>query len=153
MDFPVIQGRRFSWPSVELKSFGQIYTGYTSINWKQGVKSTKVMAAGAYPVGRTLGEYEASGDIEWLVQDAQLFKAMLAARHPTGSYALVPFDLALTMSEDAKTDTITLVQCRIEEEDVGASRGPDAITEKWTLSIMWILKNGLRMLSPEDAGR
>lgn len=150
----ILNGRRFSWASIEAKFDGLIYTGITAINWKQSLKSAKVPGFGIYPIGRTAGEYEAEADAEWLLQDLNDFRKKLAAKAPSGSYAFVEFDIVAQYDNGVDAvHTVKLVKCRFEEEDNSNSKSADGTTEKVSLSVMFIEKDGLRMVSAADAGR
>jgi hypothetical protein len=148
-----INGRRFSHASLEAKLDGDVYRGFKSINWKQSMKPTKVMADGPMPVGRTLGEYEAEADCEMLLQNATALRKSLAAKAEDGiSYGLVEFDILCYFSEGASDPVheVKLVGCRWESEDNSTAQGPDALVEKIGLSVMWIEKDGLRLYAPPD---
>ncbi len=153
-DFPVIQGRRFAWASAESKHDGINYTGIKSISWKQSLKSAKVPGHGIYPIGRTSGEYEAEAEVEWYTQDLMVFRKALAAKAPNGSYAFQEFETIVQFDNSVDAvHTVKLVRCRFEDEDGSTAVGGDPTTEKVKLSVMWIEKDGLRMVSEADAGR
>lgn len=153
-DFPVINGRRFSWASAESKHDGVIFTGIKSVSWKQSLKSAKVPGHGIYPIGRTSGEYEAEAEVEWYTQDLNAFRKAMAAKAPNGSYAFQEFETLVQFDNTVDgVHTVKLVRCRMEEEDASTAVGGDATTEKVKYSVMWIEKDGLRMVSAADAGR
>lgn len=146
-DFPVINGRRYSWASIEAKLDGQVYTGIRSIDWDQELAPEKVKAKGALPRGRTKGEYDANASIEWLKHDADYFRSVLAATDP--SYATVEFEIVVQFAE-AEGDpvsTVVLELARVMKETESNAQGSAApAVEKWDLSIMRIKKNGLYMV-------
>ncbi len=153
-DFPIINGKRYSWASVESKHDGINYTGIKSISYKQSLKSEKVLGHGIYPIGRTAGEYEAEAEVEWLIQDLMVLRKALAAKAPNASYAFQEFETLVQYDNGVDpVHTVKLVRCRFEDEDANPAQGGDATTEKIKLSVMWIEKDGLRMVSAEDAGR
>lgn len=151
-DAVTVNGRYLSFASAEAKCDGQVYSGIKGLNFKQSLKSKKVKGRGPYPKGRTRGDYEAEGSIEFLKEYAKAFRDALAAKNK--SYGLVEFDVLLYFSESKldPTHEVKLVSCRVEDEDEGHAQGSDELSEKWSLSVMWIEKDGKRMLSPEDAG-
>ncbi len=151
-DAVTVNGRYLSFASAEAKLDGQVHSGIKALNYKQSLKSKKVKGRGPYPKGRTKGDYEAEGSIEMLKEWARAFRLALAAKNK--SYGLVEFDVLVYFSESPTDPTheVKLVGCRIEDEDEGHAQGSDELVEKIALSVMWIEKDGLRMLSPEDAG-
>lgn len=153
-DSPVINGRHYSYASAEINLDGLVYKGITSINFKESLKPTKVVAGGVYPQGKTRGEYNADADLEMLIQHANAFRAALAAKHPNGSYALVEFPVLIYFSEaeGEPVHEVKIVNCRWQDTDNSNSKGPDPSVEKIVLCPDWIERDGLRMLAPADAG-
>jgi phage tail tube protein FII len=148
-----INGRKYSWASLEVQLDGLIFQGITSLNYKQSLTPAKVGGQGVYPLDATVGEYEAEGDMEMNRKDADALRAALAAKTVNGSYALAEFDAVAQFDDGTQVQTDKLVRCRIKEEDSQNARSSDASMEKIGLHVMWIEKNGRRMLAPEDAGR
>lgn len=150
MNYPVINGRRYSWASVAIKLRGQEYTGIKSINYKDSLKPTKVMGVGPFQRGRTKGVYEASGDMELFLQDAAHFRKALAEEN--ASYGLVEFDVLVQFTENDEDPVVEhkVVKCRWAEVDNSNSQGADATTEKASLDVTWIERDGLCLLAPED---
>lgn len=145
---PTLNGRRLSGLSIRAKFDTNIFTGFTGLNYKQSLKSAKVAGNEVIAVGRTRGEYEASGDFEMMLEHANILRSALAAKDPTGSYGLVEFDIEAFFEEDAVSHHVVLRKCRWEEEDNSNKRGTEGSTEKVTLSILWIEKDGLRLYNP-----
>lgn len=153
-DFPIINGRHFSYASAEIKLDGQTYTGITAINFKEELKPVPVVGTGVYTQGDTKGEYTCSADLEMHLQAATAFRHALAAKHPNGSYALVRFPVLVYFSEgpDDPIHEVKIVNCRWQGSDNGNAKSPDPSIEKVTLHPWWLEKDGLRMLAPADAG-
>jgi hypothetical protein len=153
-DFPVINGRHFSFASAEIKLDGVSYTGITSINWKEELKPTKVQGTGVYPLGETKGEYSCEADLEMHLQTANALRAALAAKDPNGSYALPRFQVLVYFSEGGEDPVheVKLQNCRFSSADNSNSQGADASMEKIGLYVRHIERDGLRMLAFADAG-
>jgi hypothetical protein len=148
VETPTLNGRRLSGLSIRAKFDGQTFTGFSALNYKQSLKSQKVTGNTVIAEGRTGGEYEASGDFEMILEHANILRAALAAKDPNGSYGFVEFDIEAFFEEDVAAHHVVLRKCRWEEEDNAYKRGTDGATEKVTLSVMWIEKDGLRLYNP-----
>lgn len=149
----VINGRKYSWASIEAKVDGLVYKGISEISYKQSLKPAKVGGQGVYPLDRTVGDYEAEGNFTMTIADIEALRAALAAKAPNNSYGLTEFDILIQFDDGVKVHTHKLVRCRMAVEDDGHKRSSDPITEKVDVDVMWIEKDTFRMLAPEDAGR
>ncbi len=141
--YPLVNGNYHAFASIEVKTAdGNIYTGVKAVNYKNSLKPTKVRGTNAEPIGRTRGDYDAEGDVEFYEQQGHQFLQALG-----NGYGEKPFDMTVTFSETG-LDTIQhqLIGCRIEEVDSSNSQSTDASTIKFTLNVMKIKMDGLEML-------
>lgn len=147
--YPLVNGNYHAFASVEVKaSDGNIYIGVKGVNFKDSLKPTKVRGTNAEPIGRTRGDYDSEGDIEFYEQQGHQFLQALG-----NGYKEKSFDVFVTFSETG-LDTIQhqLIGCRIEEVDSSNAQGTDASTLKFTLNIMKIKFDGLEsMITPLQA--
>lgn len=149
----LINGRKYSWASLEVQHDGLTYKGITSLNYKQSLEPQKVPGYGIYPLDRTTGEYSAEGDMEMSLADIEALRTNLAAKTANGSYGLQEFDIVASFDDGSTVHTHKLVRCRFKEEDNQNARSADPTKEKIGLDVMWIEKNGRRMVALEDVGR
>lgn len=154
-EFPVVNGRHYSWASAEINIDGQVYTGITSINYKEELKPSLVEGTGVYPQGDTRGVYTCSADMEMTLHAANALRAALSAKQENGSVGLVRFAVLVYFAEgpDDPTHEVKIVNCRWQGADNSNAKGSaDASLEKVTLHPWWLEKDGTRLLAPADAG-
>jgi hypothetical protein len=118
-----------------------VLRGIKAINFKDGLKPKFVRGTSVAPIGRTRGEYEASGSIELYIEE---FKLLQFALTPGGAgFMEIPFDITINyaiLTSDAAI-TETLQACRITEADQSYSLSDEALVVKCSLSIMQVLRN------------
>jgi hypothetical protein len=148
--YPLINGVRHSWASVELKVGGQIIYGVKSINYSR--KRTRVMARGFSPdpLGKTRGVNEYTADIELYLAEFNYLQAVLQALAATqqgaangNGYGDVFFQVTSMYSEngfDQITDTIN--GCTMDSTEVGQTQSADPLVRKFELNPLKILFNG-----------
>lgn len=148
--YPFINGHRFSWSSVRIDIDGIPYTGVKSINYKQTLTPGVVRGTRSQPTGRTLGQYEPEGSIEMYKEDYQQLISALSAGGTRG-YMEVAFQILVQYSSPGLTVvTDTLAGVRLASDEDSPSESPDALTVSSDLSIMYLLRNGLSALSPDQ---
>lgn len=147
-DTPAINGRRLSHASLEAKLDGNVYTGFKSLNFDDSLTPGRV--GGTHPVkeGNTLGDYEANGNYEMVKEHAQVLRLALAAKADDGeSYGTVEFDIFVSYQENGSVHTVELLKCRIQKVEDGSSQGPDGLTEKHTLFVTHIKRDGKSLVA------
>lgn len=139
VEYPLINGHRYSFSSIELKINGTKYIGVKSINYDDGLKPAQLGGTTPLMIGRTRGKYEAKGDVEFYRIEAQAILDEL----DDGFYE-VPFDIVVQYSEDDDQPVTTdnLVGVRLESTAASNSDGPDASTLKFGLNIIVPIKWG-----------
>lgn len=142
VQFPLVNGVRHSWASVEARVNGQIVLGFTEVNYSDGLEPGIVKAAGALPIALTTGDASFDGDFTILLEE---FNQLVAALGPR--WKLVPFDIVCTYAEeDSGLTTIvdTIKGCRITKTEAGNSSGStDGTVRKCTIKPMGLLWNGV----------
>jgi hypothetical protein len=140
--YPLVNGFRHAWSSIEIRAAGNIIKGVTEINYAPSLEPGIVYAAGAEPIGRTLGQSKYEGDMSILLEE---FNDLVTALGD--NWMTVSFDVIV--SHDASGSGLSVIQdtlrgCRITEVENGSSAtSTDATVRKCTLSIMRILMNGV----------
>lgn len=140
ISYPLINGTRHEWSSIELKLNGKIYVGVSSINYSAKLEPTKVYGVSPEPIGRTRGVYSAEGSIEMYLAE---YNALLTDLSALGGLMEVSFDAVVAYSE-ADFDVITdeVIGCRIKNIDASQSQGADPLKRKLDLDIMKIKFGG-----------
>lgn len=142
MDYPLINGTRHEWSSVEIKLRDDVYVGVKEIKYSDTLKGTKIKGTHPRALGRTRGDYECEGSIVLWFAEAAMFRKALG-----DGYKEVPFDIVVSYSEDG-FDTIidTIIGARIAKDEGGGSQGADGLSVSWDLDPMNILWNGVDSL-------
>ena len=145
--YPLINGNRYDWSSIELKLAGQIYVGVKSLNFDEELTPGEVYGTHAQIIGRTRGELKVTGSFELYVADADIFIAGLAA---LGGYLETRFNVGAQYLETPVSTAPTtrdLLDCRVTKISEGHSQGSDALTTKFDIHVMRMLRNGAAPLS------
>jgi hypothetical protein len=87
-DVPRVNGIDYDYASIEVQADGQIFISISSVNYKHTCTPGKTRGTHAQAVGRTTGEYEASGSIELSKSAARELRAQLGP-----GYMTKPFDI------------------------------------------------------------
>lgn len=142
--FPLINGHRYGFASIEASPAGNITTGFKSINYKTKTEAGLARGTSFFPSGRPEGQNTSDGSAEMYKRD---FQALIEKLAPPGSgkgFTRVPFDMPVAYAEDGEgVITDTLFGVRIVSAEDSHSEGPDALTVKMELSIMRISYNGI----------
>ena len=148
IQYPLINGHRYSFASIEAKANGLKIIGFKSINYDDGLKPTALGGTTPVKIGRTRGAYEAKGDCEMYRLEAN---ALMASLGP-GFYEVAwTFTVQYSENDDQPVTTDTILGVRLESTASSNSDGPDASTLKFGLNIIKpILWNGVSGVSPID---
>lgn len=148
--YPFINGHRFDWSSVIITIDGIPYTGVKSITYRQTMTPGLVRGTRAQVTGRTRGQYECEGSLEMYKEDFQLMITALSQLGTRG-YMEASFQTMVQYSSGVlATVTDTLAGCRLSSDEDSQSESPDGMVVSCDLSIMYILRNGLSALSPDQ---
>lgn len=138
ISFPLVNGARHSFSSIELKINGQIFVGFKSINYSRTRSRTMVYGNSPDPLGKTRGTNEYKADCELYLAEFNAFKESLGA-----GYGDIAFDINVTYTENG-FDTISDVirGCTLDTTDSSNSQGNDPLVRKMELNPIKILFNG-----------
>ncbi len=138
LSYPLVNGIRHEWSSVELKLDGDVYVGVKEVKYSATLKGTKMRGTHPAPIGRTRGEYDCEASIVLWFAEAVQFRKKLGA-----GYMEKAFDIVVSYVEDG-FDTVVdeIIGCRITKDEGGGSQGPDGLTISWDLDPMKVIYNG-----------
>src|SRR6185312_10073383 len=147
ISYPLINGVRHSWASVEANVAGQIYY-ITSINYSRERKRTMVKVNHPDPVAKTRGENDYDADVEMLLAEFNALQAALVAQANAlglnGGYGDVPFKIVVSYTEaglDTVTDTI--LGCKMDSTDASNTQRTDPTKRKFKTNPLKIIYNGI----------
>ena len=143
IQYPLINGVRHSFSSIELNLAGLIFVGFKSINYTRTRSRTMVYGNHPDPIGKTQGTNEYKSDCELYFAEFTLFQAELGP-----GYGDVPFVLLVTYTSNG-FDTVqdTISGCTLDSTEASNSQGTDPTTRKFELNPIKILFNGLEDLT------
>lgn len=134
-DTPRVNGIDYDYASIEVQADGQVYISVSGVNYKHTCTPGKTRGTHAQAVGRTTGEYEASGSLELSKSAARELRTQLGS-----GYMAKAFDIIVNYAPAGQPMiTDRLLGCRISDEDNSHSSGSDGLTESLELDI-WRLK-------------
>ena len=139
LQFPMVNGVRHGFSSIELKMNGQIFKGFKSINYSRTRSRTLVRGNHPDPIAKTRGENDYSGDCELYLAEWNLFMTLLGG----DGYGDASFTVLVTYGEDG-FDTVTdeLTGCTMDSTEASNSQGPDPLTRKIDLKPLKIKFGG-----------
>ena len=146
LQYPLVNGVRHSWASIEVKIVGQIFYA-TAVNYSRKRNRTIVRENHPDPVGKTKGSNDYSADIEMLLAEYNALQAALIAAANTqglnGGYGDVFFQVVVNYSENG-LDTITdnILGCTMDSTEASNAEGTDPSKRKFEMSPLKILFNG-----------
>lgn len=136
-----VNGNRYSWTSIEVVIGGQTYMGnpFKAISYTSKQEPGVVYGTSPRPIGRTRGQYLASGSVEIYRSEWQALVDFLADQQLDSSTGLhdLEFDITVSYAEpDSDVIQDVLVSCRMSNLNLDNSNGSDASTVKCDLSMM-----------------
>lgn len=139
ISYPLINGVRHGFSSIELKIKDQIFIGFKSINYSVTRSRAKVMGNHPDPIGWTRGENEYKADCELYLAEWSLLQSQLGK-----GWGDIPFSVLVTYGENG-FDTISdeLTGCHLDGTDISNGQGSDALIRKVDLNPLKIILNGL----------
>lgn len=153
IQYPLIDGRRHSWASIEFKvkfPFGtQIVLGFTEISYKNKLDPAIVRGAGSLPIGFTQGNAEFDGDFTILLEEYNRIIQGLG----NGWMARPIGDIYVAYDESASglsvvTDVIKGV--RVTDVDRSAqATSADGAVRKCSFKYLRLLENGIDPMPPQ----
>lgn len=148
--YPLINGHRFDWSAVQITIDGIPYTGVKSCSYKQTLTPGVVRGTRAQKTGRTRGQHESDGSFEFYKEDYQNIILALSANGTRG-YMEVAFTAIVQYQTSAlAVVTDTLAGCRLTSEEDSPGESSDALVVKCDVDIMYVLRNGLTALAPDQ---
>ena len=125
------------WNSVTANLLGRDLEGITELAYNDSQKKENVYGAGAYPIGRARGNYEAKASITLLKEEVDALKTALAAGKTIQDIA--PFDIVV----EYETETGSLKKDRIRNAEfmgdgVEVKQNDSTIATKYELLISHI---------------
>jgi hypothetical protein len=149
LSYPLINGFRHAWSSIEIRLVGDVSLGCTEINYSTKTDRGYVRGAGALPIGQTLGNFTYEADFSILESEFASLMTNLGAQAMTQFWDIVvSYDAGVGLADGSPLAVIqdTIQACTITEISGSQSSGSsDAIVRKLTLMPSGILWNGVSL--------
>lgn len=149
IQYPLTNGFRHAWSSIEIRLAGDITLGCTEINYSVKTDRGYVRGAGALPLGQTLGNFTFEADLSILESEFDQVMQLLGEQAMTQFWDIVvSYDAGIGLIDASPLAVIqdTIVQATITEISGSQSSGSsDAIVRKLTLMPSGILWNGVSL--------
>lgn len=146
--YPIINGHRYSWASVEIKIGGTRFVGIKEVSYSQELEPGEVRGAHPQLIGRTRGTLKPEASLTLFEEEWNTLLETLG-----DGYYEKSFDVVVSYSESdpllgviAGTITDTIRGCRIKKVEKSRSEGNDGLEVKLDLSVLWIEFNGKQPL-------
>jgi len=141
LDYPLVNGHRYSYASIELRMKGKRRRGFTAINYSTRREHGDVEADGDRKIGRTAGFVRNEASITMLKEEADELLRDLG-----DEYGKQSFDVIATYSAGVGTITDTVRGCSISSVgNAHQSGGTGGLVVELGLNVMEILLNGKRI--------
>lgn len=145
--YPDVNGHRTSYCSIELGVAGQLpIAGVKSINYREMPEVGKIRGTNVKPMGRTRGQVDFEGDIEFYQREWRNLMPVLSQLGLFG-FSEVSYPVTVVYAEEASPLDIVideLIGVRFMGPENAHAEGPDALVVKLTLNIMDLIHNGFQ---------
>ena len=145
--YPVINGIRYDFSSVEISILGKRFPGVKSLNYKQSLNPGMVRGTAAQVLGRTRGQYDAEGDMELYREDADDFLTLIQATQPAMGILEIAFDLNINFFEpiagavpSAQNDRV--IGARLKEDSASQAQSADPLVVRYSFHALMLVRNG-----------
>lgn len=141
--YPLINGIRYEWSSIEFNINGGIQLGIKTCSYKSTLEPGEVRGAGAQILGRTRGELKHEAKIELFKQEMQELIDALG-----DGFLEASFDIICAYGDTGvPTTTDRIIGCRMKSLDMSWKQGTDALAVPVDLHVMKILYNGKKPIA------
>ncbi len=148
IEYPLVNGHRYSFASVEAQFNGLPILGIKSINYSPELMPGKVYGSAPQKIGRTRGKEDSSADFEMLRLEFENLKETLGNQGV--GFGETAFDIVVQFAEipNSPVVTDTLIGFRITKPDLSNADGTDPSMVKVTGDPMRILLGGVPIATP-----
>ncbi len=147
--FPLLNGHRYSFASVEATWAGRTYLGFKALDYSFELKPGVVRGASPFKLGRTRGTADSSGSMDMYMLELQDLIATLGP-----GFMEIAFPINVAFSEGPTSPVIThrLKAVRITKIGHSHKEGNDPLSTQCDLDIMDIDYSGLSPVNPLSLG-
>ena len=139
--YPMANGARASFVSIELKLKGQVFCGFTKIDYKRERERTDLYGNNVDPLGKTRGSNKFEGSCDLYLAE---FIAFIMSVLGGPGYGDVFFGVDVTYSENG-SDLVhdQLIGCTLDSTEASQAQGNEGLKRGVNLHPLKILFNGI----------
>lgn len=142
--YPLINGVRHDFSSIEFKLAGRIYVGFKSLDHSR--KRTRGLIEGNHPdpIAKTRGSNAYAASCEMFLAEWNLFRndlVLLATARGIGWGDVLFLATVIYSSPGFDTQTLRLIGCSVDSIEASQSKSPDGLTRKIDLAPLKIIEN------------
>lgn len=142
--YPLINGVRFDWSSVEIKAAGRLFDGVKGLDYSQTLEPGKARGNRAQVVGSTRGVLDADGKITLYRLEFDALIAHLVATGGGRGFMEVMFDINASYADiNQPTTNDVLKGVRIKKHSHTGTEGGDPLAVECELFVMSVWPNGV----------
>lgn len=140
MDYPMVNGHRMSFSSINLSIDGTETIGFRSITYNDTAEPGEVRGAHAQILGRTLGDYTCEASLELYSEELDEFLRAFG-----DGYMEKIFDITVVYEEEGggTTQSDQVHACRIRGINRNHAQGTDPLSVTVDLHPMFITRSGV----------
>ncbi len=143
LSYPLVNGFRYAWASIEVLDGPLTMPGIRSINFKASQAIGSARGAGIQEHGKTRGDLTFTASMTMLAEEQFNWVTSIGDEYMSHIFGL------LVKFEELQNGTpninrVELVGLQIQEEDHAFAPGPDGLEITMPLGISYYLKNGLK---------
>lgn len=149
IQYPLINGNRFDFSSVEVVAESVLFGGVKEITYTDSLEPGELRGNRSQLIGRTRGKYAVEASLTMFKSEFQQLITLLGSKGV--GYMEVAFTVVVSHSEpgnDVVTDT--LLGCRIKKAEDQKQEGGEPLTVKAELHVMRLDRNGVTPLHPKQ---
>jgi hypothetical protein len=138
MLYPLINGKRYSFASIELNFNGLIFLGFKEISYSDDLEPGEIRGTHPQMLARTIGDYKAEASASMYMEEYNTLIASMG-----DGFMEQPFDVNATYADDGQpTVTDRVVGCRIKKNEYSHSQGTDGLIVKVDLHPFYVIHAG-----------
>lgn len=135
--YPLVNGVRYSFASIELSVAGKVILGAKEIAYTETLEPGELRGTSSQLLGRTAGDYSVEGSMTLYREEFDDLLGTLGE-----GYLRKVFDVTITYADEgAPTKTDKLVGCRIKSVEQSNSQGTDGLEVQLQLHVMYLVRD------------
>lgn len=133
LEYPLINGVRFTWSSIKVNVGAVQYLGCKSVNINEKGDAAKMHGTTQTILGAGAPMYDADGDMEFYQQEGDVLLQAVAALPGKPGWMNKPLTVTVQYIDEGQPLTTVKMLVRLAGRTVGGSEGTELLTTKFPL--------------------